>query len=217
MSRRRAVLAIAIAAVAAGGGGSAAARPAHWAIHDLFIETNATAGDAGLQLSADAENWKHFKLKAPDGSVLVDLKAKGRLHKPFGLSELFFEASEPDFSDVPFSRFEQRFPEGRYRFRGRKLGGRRIVAHARLSHVIPGAPNVTFPTEGAHVSPDGFRVTWEPVTTPAGVQIVTYQVVIEQGGRELSMYLPATETSATIPGEFVEPGEKIVGEVLARA
>ena len=71
---------------------------------------------------------------------------------------------------------------------------------------MPAGPNVTFPTEGAQVDSNGFAVTWEPVTTPAGVDIVTYQVIVIQGGRELSMYLPPTATSATIPGEFLEPG-----------
>jgi hypothetical protein len=75
---------------------------------------------------------------------------------------------------------------------------------------------VTFPTEGAQVDPNGFQVTWEPVTSPAGVDIVTYQVIVNQGGRELSMYLPPTATSATIPGEFLDPGTPAGGEVLAR-
>jgi hypothetical protein len=75
---------------------------------------------------------------------------------------------------------------------------------------------VTFPTAGAQVDPHGFAVTWAPVTRPAGVDIVTYQVIVDQGSRELSMYLPATATSATIPGEFLEPGTRVGLEVLAR-
>ena len=59
-------------------------------------------------------------------------------------------------------------------------------------------------------------MTWEPVTRPHGVQIVTYQVIVDQGSRELSMYLPPDATSATIPGEFLEPGAKTGGELLAR-
>jgi hypothetical protein len=30
------------------------------------------------------------------------------------------------------------------------------------------------------------------------------------------MYLPASATSATIPGEFLKPGTKLEGEILAR-
>ena len=44
----------------------------------------------------------------------------------------------------------------------------------------------------------------------------TYQVIINRGGRELSMYLPPTATDATIPGEFLEPATATGGELLAR-
>ena len=82
--------------------------------------------------------------------------------------------------------------------------------------MVPAAPNLTFPTKGARVDANGFKVTWEPVTRPAGVRIVTYQVIVNQGDRELSMYLPPSATSATIPGEFLEPGTRTGGELLAR-
>src|SRR5215204_5894843 len=117
---------------------------------------------------------------------------------------------------VPFGTFKKRFPKGEYRFRGVASNGRRLVGSDMLSFVIPGAPMVTFPTKGALVDPDGFKVTWEPVTTPADVKIATYQVIVNQGDRELSMYLPPSATSATIPGEFLESDTETGGEVLAR-
>lgn|SRR5215218_4900491 len=204
-------------ALAAGGGESAAERgPLEFEQHQLYIEYNATDGDAGLQLAADAEDWKRFTLLDTRGRKLIDIRAEGRLHRPFGLSELFLEASEPSFSEVPFRRFRKRFPAGRYRFRGVAGDGRRIAGSDRLSFVVPAAPDVTFPTKGARVDPDGFKVTWEPVTRPRGVEIVSYQVIVEQGGRELSMYLPPDATSATIPGEFLAPGANATGELLAR-
>lgn len=204
-------------ALAAGGGESAAERgPLEFEQHQLYIEYNATDGDAGLQLAVDAEDWKRFTLLDTRGRKLIDIRAEGRLHRPFGLSELFLEASEPSFSEVPFRRFRKRFPAGRYRFRGVAGDGRRIAGSDRLSFVVPAAPDVTFPTKGARVDPDGFKVTWEPVTRPRGVEIVSYQVIVEQGGRELSMYLPPDATSATIPGEFLAPGANATGELLAR-
>ena len=210
-------------AVAASGGGgegpsaeAAKSKPLMFEQHDLYIEYNATDGDAGLQLATDAEDWKRFKLLDTKGKPLIDVHARGRLRHPFGLSELFLEASEPAFTKVPFRTFKKRFPEGRYRFRGVASNGRRLVGSDRLSFVVPAAPDVTFPTKGALVDPDGFQVTWEPVTRPAGVKIVTYQVIVNQGRRELSMYLPPSATSATIPGEFLEPGTTTGGELLAR-
>jgi hypothetical protein len=212
------VLSAASVAVAAAATNNAPskAKPLRFEQHELYIEYNATDGDAGLQLAADAEDWKRFTLLDTKGKPLIDIKASGRLHRPFGLSELFLEASEPPFAKVPFSTFKKRFPEGRYRFRGIAGDGRRMAGSDRLSFVVPAAPKVTFPTKGAQVDPDGFKVTWKPVTRPNGVKIVTYQVIVDQGSRELSMYLPADATSATIPGEFLEPGTATGGELLAR-
>ena len=195
---------------------SGAVKPIKFEQSDLYIEFNASAGDAGLQLGVDAESWKRFTLYDTQGKVLIHIDAQGRLHSPFGLSELFLEASEPSFTDVPFAQFKRRFPEGTYRFRGVTDNGRTLVGADHLSHLIPAAPNVTSPTEGALVDPDGFTISWEPVTKPAGVHIVTYQVIVIQGDRELSMYVPPDVTSVTIPGEFLEPGTKTGGEVLAR-
>jgi hypothetical protein len=210
--------------VAAGSGGSASEpsadaakrKPLRFEQHDLYIEYNATDGDAGLQLGADAEDWKRFKLLDTRGRTLINVNARGRLRRPFGLSELFLEASEPPFEKVPFRTFKKRFPRGTYRFRGEASDGRRLVGSDKLSFVVPAAPKVTFPTKDARVDPDGFKVTWEPVTRPAGVKIATYQVIVKQGDRELSMYLPASATSATVSGEFLEPGTKLEGELLAR-
>jgi hypothetical protein len=216
--------AVSAGAVAASGGGGASSRsaeaakrkPLRFEQHELYIEYNATDGDAGLQLAADAEDWKRFELLDTNGKSLIDVHASGRLRRPFGLSELFLEASEPPFTKVPFGTLKRRFPKGRYRFRGVASNGRRLVGSDRLSFVVPAAPRVTFPTQGAQVDPDGFKVVWEPVTRPAGVEIVTYQLIVNQGDRELSMYLPPSATSATIPGEFLEPGTETGGELLAR-
>jgi hypothetical protein len=212
------VLAAATAgAIAAADDGAPAAsqKPLRYEQHDLYIETNATDRDAGLQVALDGEDWKWLKLRNPGGELLLDIETRGPLRR-FGLTELFFEASEPSFDEVPFRVFKKRFPTGRYTFRGRTVEGRSLAGSDRLSHLIPAGPKITFPTKGAQVDPDGFKVTWEPVTRPAGVKIVTYQVIVIQGKRELSMYLPGSATSATIPGEFLAPATATEGEILAR-
>lgn len=194
-------------------------RALRYAEHDLFIETNATDRDAGLQMKLDGEDWRWLKLRDPRGSLILDVQARGRLRR-FGLTELFFEAAEPSFDEVPFRVFKKRFPRGRYTFRGRTVEGRRLVGSDRLSHRVPAGHKVTFPTKGAQVDPNGFTVTWEPVTTPARVRIVRYIVVVTRGERDLSMDLPSSARSASIPGEFLRPGLKPGAEskveVLAR-
>jgi hypothetical protein len=204
-------------ALASGDGSHAAAKkkPLRFEVHDLFIETNATDRDAGLQLKLDAENWKSLRIRDPRGRLLIDFQTKGRL-RPVGLSELFLEASEPSFDEVPFSKFKKRFPEGRYTFSGRTANGRRIVASDRFTHLVPGAPKVTFPTNGAEVDRNGLTATWDAVTTPAGVDIASYIVTVNQEDRELDMDLPASATSASIPAAFLKPGLKTGLEVLAK-
>jgi hypothetical protein len=209
------VVAVLVAASGVSGATASQRKPLRYAERDLFIETNATDGDAGLQLNLDAEDWRSLTIRDPRGRPIVGVQAKGPL-RPLGLTELFFEASEPSFDEVPFSRFKKRFPEGRYTFRGRTVEGRALAGADRLSHVIPRRPNVTFPADGAQLDPNGFTVTWEPVTRPRGVDIATYIVTVVQGDRELNMDVPGSETSATIPGQFLEPGTRSELEVLAR-
>jgi hypothetical protein len=213
-----ALMAVSAGAVAASidrGGTAAQRKPLRYEIKDLFIETNATAGDAGLQMSLDAEDWTSLVIRDPRGRPLVDVEARSRL-RGYGLTELFFEAAEPSFEESPFRVFKRRFPEGRYSFRGRTVEGRRLVGSDRLTHVVPAEPNLTSPAEGAQVDPNGFTLTWEPVTRPAGVDIVRYIVLVSQGSRNLSMDLPGSATSASIPGEFLAPGTTTDVEVLAR-
>jgi hypothetical protein len=221
----------AIAATNGGGAGGAAAKagnrartaqaagpkkPLRFESHDLFIEYNATDGDAGLQLNLDNEPaWNRFRLRDPKGRNLMVVKGKSRL-RGFGLGELFFESNEPPFRRFPFGAFKRRFPEGKYRFRGRTIGGRKLVGADKFSHRVPHGPKVTFPTRGAKVDRNDFTVTWKPVTKPRGIKIVRYIVNIGQRNRELSMDLPPSATSATVPRQFLKPHTDTGDEVLAR-
>jgi hypothetical protein len=193
----------------------AAKKPKRYEDHELFIETNATDGDAGLQQDLDGEDWRRTKLSDTKGRALVDVKAKGKLRN-FGLTELFFEAAEPSFDEFPFSKFKKRFPEGKYTWKGRTVEGRKLVASDRLSHLVPDGPVITFPTEGAQVDPNGFTITWEPVTSPAGVEIVRYIVIVDQGTRSVEFELDGDATSVDIPAQVLESGQELGGEILAK-
>src|SRR5919201_708770 len=224
------MLAVGTAAIAGAGiGGAATARPGAGAAqgvaakkplpfetHDLYIEYNATDGDAGLQMQLDNEPaWNRFRLRDPKGRNLVAIKAKSRL-RGFGLGELFFESNEPPFRRFPFGAFKKRFPAGRYTFRGRTIAGRRLVGADRFSHRVPRGPKVTFPTKGAEVDRNNLTVRWKPVTKPRGIKIVRYIVDMTQGNREMSMDLPRNATSADLPPQFLKGASRGGGEVLAR-
>jgi len=208
----------AIAAAGDGAGDSAKRKPIPYEINDLFIETNATDGDIGLQLLADVDEWDKFTLRDPKGrKLMMKAQTKGRLHG-WGLTELFWETAEPEFSEFPLSKFKNRFPEGKYRFRGRSVEGRKIVGADRLTHVIPAGPVITSPTKDEEVNANSLTVSWEPVTQPAGVEIVSYQVIVVQEPVEVvTLNLGADVTSVDIPAEALTPGApETKVEVLAR-
>ena len=114
----------------------AARQPVRLAAATLIIEVNGTDGDAGLQFFLDGDPWNSMKISDPNGKVVADVDAEGRL-KNWGLTELFSESNEPPFSEVPLAEFKARFPEGKYTFVGETIEGEKLVGTARLSHDIP--------------------------------------------------------------------------------
>ena len=193
-------------------------KPIRLEVSDLFIEVNATDGDAGLQMNVDGEDWSRLTLRDPSGRTLTNVAGRGRL-RGYGLTELSSESSEPPFSEVPFRRFKARFPEGLYRFSGTTVEGRRLVGSDRLTHRIPAAPKVIAPAKDAVVDPAGVVVQWEPVTRPRGIRIVRYIVTVTEAAteRELNIELGPGANSATVPPGFLVGGRKYAVEVVARA
>jgi hypothetical protein len=83
---------------------------------------------------------------------------------------------------------------------------------------VPDGPVVTNPTEVERVDPKAFTVTWKPVTTPKGVEIARYIVIVTQENpvRTVEMYLRPDATSADVPAQFLDPGVETEVEMLAR-
>jgi Fibronectin type III domain len=212
------LLAIALLLMPATAGGKAGgAAPMRLASSDLFIEINATDGDAGLQLHLDGEKWRNMRIVNPRGQTILDISGSSTL-RGYGLTGLTFESAEPPFRQFPFSRFKARFPTGTYRFSGTTVGGRRLVGSDRLTHRIPQKPVITAPAEDARVSTRGLVVRWNKVTRPRGIRIVHYQVIVTQQEpqRVLDLTMPPSATSVSIPPEFLQPGKEYALEVLAR-
>jgi hypothetical protein len=209
---------IALAAAASNGsaGAQGAARPIRLDEATMIIEVNSTDGDAGLQVFLDGEPWSEMAVFAPGGRKLLDVDATGRLNR-FGLTELFSESNEPEFADLPLRKFKRRFPEGRYRFRGKTVKGRRLVGSARFSHDTPAGPRITSPAAGATVPETGALASWNRGAQPAGVEIVGYRAIVERENplRVFNADLPASATSVTVPSEFLEPGVEHKLEVQA--
>lgn len=183
----------------------------------IFIEINATDGDAGLQIFLDAVGWERVRVFDLFGREIADFRARGGVAKQ-GITEMALESAEPSFEEQPLEDFLERFPAGTYWFLGRTVDGDFLLGLAELTHDLPDGAVITYPEEDGVVSAEGFSVEWEPVTTPGGIEIVAYQVIVERHDplRVFSVELPSTATSVAIPAEFLEPETEYTVEVLAR-
>jgi Fibronectin type III domain len=184
----------------------------------LIVETNATDGDAGLQVFLDHEPWRSIEIYRPDGERLLGVTARGELTS-FGLTELFAESSEPPFTDLPLAEFQELFPAGEYRYEGCTVDGQAMRSPVTLTHAFPAGPEILSPQEDSTVAAAEVVVRWEPVTTPPGIEIVRYQILLtneEQAPPQVfSADLPATTSELTVPAGFVEPGVEYKVEVVA--
>jgi len=194
----------------------------------FLIEHNATDEDTGFQLFVDGEPWRKLEVSGPRGEVLA-VEARGPLAR-FGLTEAFFETNEPEADEVPLQRILTRFPPGSYDFSAINAQNEtRMRSTATLSHDIPAEPEITVPAEDAVVDTKDLRIAWNPVTetiTGDPVDLVGYQVIVTREEEdeepvafhfesEMSVFVPASTTSITVPPEFLETGLEYEIEILA--
>lgn len=202
---------------AAGDAAGTGSKPVPFEEASLIVETNATAGDAGLQIFLDHEPWKSISISLPDGTTILDIQTQSAL-EGYGLTELFSESSEPPFEEFPLEEFKQLWPAGEYTFAGETIDGVKMESSVTLTHDIPAGPEVLAPTKNGTVPADQVVVQWQPVTEPAGIDIVAYQVIVETAKGPLrvsDVKLPATETELSVPAQFLAPATRYKVEVLA--
>ncbi len=194
----------------------------------LLIEHNSTDEDTGFQGFGDGDPWNELTFTGPDDILIVRVAPAGGLFN-FGLTELFFETSEPENAEVPIAEVLARLPEGTYTLRGDMVGGDMSTMETVFTHDIPSGPVLISPQDGAEdVDPANTVVSWEPVTTDLdgdAITIVGYQVIVEEDAEplfpegfsaaKLSAYLSADATNFTAPVEFMRAGTDYKYEVLA--
>jgi hypothetical protein len=207
----------------------------------FIFETNFTDGDTGIQWFTDGEPWDEVKVWDPDGKLILDIKAKGNL-KGFGLTEGFGESNEPNWreEDAAYTLREivELFPADEYTFVAKLVEGGTLEGTAELSDVLPCAPVITAPAEGAELA-NGSTVTiqWNPVTDELDIDLDTvtdtdcsggpisegtvgaYQVIVENLAteKEFSIFLDAlpANNKVTLPSEFVADDTVFKFEVFA--
>ena len=174
---------------------------------EIFIEQNATDGDAGIQLFFDADGWKQVQILDPDQHVILDMTTK-RAFRELGITEVRLESEEPSPAEVLGL-----FPEGSYEFTGLTLDGERLVGEGFLSHSLPPAPAFT-PANGQVVDPNQVEISWGRI---AGAE--RYQVIVENDELAVSLQADLLDptTSLRVPPTFLEHGREYKVEVAAIA
>ncbi len=209
---------VAIAAAKSDGspGAKAGGKPVKLEEATMIIEVNSTDGDAGLQVFLDGEPWSDMRVTDPEGKRIADVDAEGKLNK-FGLTELFSESHEPEFSELPLNKFKKRFPAGKYRFSGTTTEGRPLGGSARFSHDTPAGPEITSPAPDATVPDSDLVLNWGPGSQPSGVDLTGYRVIVEREDplRIFNAEVPASVTSMRVPSEYLEPGTAYKFELQA--
>ena len=199
-------------------GPARAARPKIFAnFSGIYIEYNATANDLGFHISMDGEDWKSLRIFNPLGREVFRVAGSGKGFGRFGMTELFFEGAEPALTEVPREQLLALFPQGGYRFVGRSVEGADQEGIATLSHDVPDGPVIVAPPLNTVVNPSNLVIRWNPVTTPAGIQIAGYQVIVEKPdkSRTYTVNLGPAATSLSVPAEFLDPATSYLAEVLA--
>ena len=150
----------------------------------LYFELNDTDGDLGIHGKADGDAWKRMKIEAPNERTLLNIVVRSKLRRQ-GLTELFFESSEPTFDDLDPEVFFARFPEGVYEWEGVTLDGEEIEGEMFLSHIMPAAPVVD--EVGGESENPGFeydedeeevaKVCWEVEPDENGDVVITWEEV----------------------------------------
>lgn len=164
--------------------------------------------------------------------MVVNLR--GRLRRQ-GLTELFFESAEPNFSDQSPEAFFARFPEGEYEIEGRTLEGEELESTDTFSHVMPApAGNVTVngTPAAANCDVDPLPTASAPITiawtvsptshpsvgtTGAPIDIVKTQLVLaEEEDEEIfgSIDLPGDATSYEFSEDLTDLAETWKYEIL---
>jgi hypothetical protein len=185
----------------------------------MIIEYNATDEDVGIQMFIDGEPWRRLRVFDPSNRKILDITALRSLRLQ-GLTELFFESSEPSLDELSLEEFLERFPAGEYELEGVTIDGEEIEAEAIFTHAIPEGPVLLSPAEGSLQNAGNTVVAWEDVPDPPGSTIEHYQVIVTQlidilPKREFSVHVPASITSVTVPASFMVPGAEYEFEVLA--
>jgi len=209
-------------------------------VTNVHFETNATACDMGIQLIFDTEGITEGFVRSPEGDKIYAFQSKAGMKRIGGQTEGFLEGVEPQITEllsalgcapsdeepeISINKLFKAFPAGPYKFKGTGKDGTNFKGEAILSYAIPAGAEITAPANGTVVADDApLLIDWEEVTEPilpdlGPVDIVGYHVVVVEGGGEalpqFDVDVADTETSVTVPAEYLKPNTFYNFEVLS--
>jgi hypothetical protein len=215
---------------------SASAEP--FKVTNIHFETNASACDMGIQIGFDTEGITAGFVEDPNGRRIYSFQTAGGMKAIGGQTEGFLEGVEPQITELvkalgceaseeegvaSLEDLFEAFPAGTYTFIGTS-DETRSEGEATLTHFIPAGPKIEEPANGTIVREDKALIVWDPVTEAilpelGPVTIVGYHVIVEEADGEvvptLDVDLPSSETSVTVPPQFLKPSTVYRFEVLA--
>jgi hypothetical protein len=210
-----------------------------FAVANIHIETNASACDMGPQIKFDTDGVTKGSIEDPNGHTIYSFQAAGGMRATGGQAEGFLEGIEPQIPELMsalgceptneegtmhLDDLFQTWPAGKYTFEGQR-NEEKFRGHATLTHHIPAGPEVVAPANGyvfAAAAP--VIIDWNPVTEAilpelGPVEIVGYHVIVEIAGLEVGptvdIDVPSTESSLTVPKQYLKPSTVYRFEVLS--
>jgi hypothetical protein len=192
----------------------------------LIIEYNATDNDIGVHGAFDDQGWSQLCVYDPNGRQVLAVKPRAQL-KALTMGAIFFESREPPSAELSFEDLKRKFPEGKYRVRATSFDGKQLAGSATFTHVVPAAPTITAPSEGAVVSIADLVIQWRDVTETVDgrpVTIAGYQVIVTKIAHTdphgfsqpiFDVHVPADRNRLSVPVEFLESDTEYELEVLA--
>jgi hypothetical protein len=190
---------------------------------EVFIEWNSTDTDFGIQFFWDSVGFTQMSLFNERGRKVLDVETKKNVRAQ-GLTEGFFESTEPPASELSMEEFFDRFPEGEYHYEGWSIDGDLLMGETELTHDLLAPPTNLMPAEGDVVSHLGFTARFDvaAVSTEGDPLDIEFCELIVEGIDDepvlqvFSVILLPGTTSADVPAQFLVPGAEYKLEVICQ-
>ena len=217
--------------------------PEPFKVANIHFETNASACDMGIQMKFDTDGITEGSVRDPNGHTIYSFMSKGNMKATGGQTEGFLEGIEPQITELlsalhcaPSDEEGQStladlfavWTAGDYTFEGTAKGAK-FEAKATLTHFIPAGPEIVAPTDGTIVPDAALVIRWNAVTDAiltsnpnlGPVDIVGYHILVEENvpdvevTPEVDIDVDASQTSVTIPAQYLNPNTVYRFEILA--